>query len=126
MDPFLGGGDMIALVGEDESTWADVPHKFEAGTPNIADVIAFGAAIEYLEALGMDAVREHEVATDRVCDGSAWKHPRARLFTARAMPEERGGVVSFAMNREFIRTTWRRLLTPTGSRSGRAITALNC
>jgi len=60
MDPFLGGGDMIALVRPDASTWADVPHKFEAGTPNIADVIAFGAALDYLQALGMPAVRAHE------------------------------------------------------------------
>ena len=49
MGPFLGGGDMISIVKEEGSTWADLPHKFEAGTPNIADVIAFGAAIDYLE-----------------------------------------------------------------------------
>ena len=61
MQPFLGGGDMISIVMEGSSTWADVPHKFEAGTPNIADVIAFAPAIEYLESLGMDAVREHEL-----------------------------------------------------------------
>jgi cysteine desulfurase/selenocysteine lyase len=60
MDPFLGGGDMISIVRPDASTWADVPHKFEAGTPNIADVIAFGAALDYLHALGMRAVRAHE------------------------------------------------------------------
>lgn len=62
MDPFLGGGEMIKRVTYEGSTYADLPHKFEAGTPNIADVIAFGAAIDYLNALGMDAVREHEVA----------------------------------------------------------------
>ncbi len=60
MEPFLGGGEMIALVQPDASTWAEGPHKFEAGTPNIADVIAFGAALDYLQKLGMDAVREHE------------------------------------------------------------------
>jgi cysteine desulfurase/selenocysteine lyase len=60
MDPFLGGGDMISVVREEESTWAELPHKFEAGTPSIADVIAFGAALDYLECLGMDAVRQHE------------------------------------------------------------------
>jgi cysteine desulfurase/selenocysteine lyase len=59
MDPFLGGGEMISLVQQAESTWADVPHKFEAGTPNIADVIAFGAALDYLADLGMDNVRAH-------------------------------------------------------------------
>jgi len=61
MDPFLGGGEMIRRVRYEESTYADLPHKFEAGTPNIADVIAFGAAIDYLETLGMDAVRDHEI-----------------------------------------------------------------
>ena len=69
MEPFLGGGDMIALVRQEGSTWADVPNKFEAGTPNIADVVAFGAAIEYLEALGMDNVRAHEISlTDYAMD----------------------------------------------------------
>ncbi|MES4792322.1 MAG: cysteine desulfurase, partial [Chloroflexota bacterium] len=57
MPPFLGGGDMIAVVRPEGSSWADVPHKFEAGTPNIADVVAFGAAIEYLEGVGMRNVR---------------------------------------------------------------------
>ena len=62
MDPFLGGGEMIKRVTYEESTYADLPHKYEAGTPNIADVIAFAPAIDYLEGLGMDAVREHEIA----------------------------------------------------------------
>jgi cysteine desulfurase/selenocysteine lyase len=61
MDAYLGGGGMIERVGYESSTWAPAPERFEAGTPNVADVIAFGAALDYLEALGMDAVREHEV-----------------------------------------------------------------
>ncbi|MYI86959.1 MAG: cysteine desulfurase [Dehalococcoidia bacterium] len=60
MEPFLGGGEMISIVKPEGSTWADGPHKFEAGTPNIADVIAFGAALDYLQDLGMTEVREHE------------------------------------------------------------------
>ena len=60
MDPFLGGGDMIRDVWEDHSIWNDLPWKFEAGTPNIADVIAFGAAIDYLEGIGMGEIRSHE------------------------------------------------------------------
>src|SRR5678816_4033202 len=60
MPPFMGGGDMILTVSMEQSTWNELPHKFEAGTPNIADVIAFGTAIDYLQALGMDAVRKHE------------------------------------------------------------------
>jgi cysteine desulfurase/selenocysteine lyase len=60
MDPFLGGGEMIMKVTYESSTYKKGAAKFEAGTPNIADVIAFGPAIDYLEGLGMDAVREHE------------------------------------------------------------------
>jgi cysteine desulfurase / selenocysteine lyase len=61
MPPFLGGGGMIREVFEDRATWAPLPEKFEAGTPNIADAIALGAAVDYLEALGMRNVRAHEV-----------------------------------------------------------------
>ena len=60
MEPFLGGGEMISIVKPEGSTWAEGPHKFEAGTPNIADVIAFGAALDYLDELGMADIREHE------------------------------------------------------------------
>ena len=62
LDPFLGGGEMISVVNREESTWAPLPHKFEAGTPNIADVIAFSAALDYLSAVGMQAVRDHDYA----------------------------------------------------------------
>ncbi len=62
MPPFLGGGDMILTVTKDGFTTNELPHKFEAGTPNIAEIIGLGAAVEYLEALGMEAVREHEVS----------------------------------------------------------------
>jgi cysteine desulfurase/selenocysteine lyase len=96
MEPFLGGGDMIATVREEGSTWANVPHKFEAGTPNIADVIAFGAAIEYLEQLGMPQVRAHELSLTahamdalRVIPGLAVHGP--------ASADERGGVISFEL-----------------------------
>ena len=60
MNPFLGGGEMIREVNLDHSTWNDIPHKFEAGTMNIAQAIGLGAAVDYLEHLGMDNVREHE------------------------------------------------------------------
>src|SRR3989344_3747429 len=58
--PFLRGGDMIKEVYQQETKWNDLPWKFEAGTPNIADVIGFGAAIDYLSKLGMKNVRQHE------------------------------------------------------------------
>jgi cysteine desulfurase/selenocysteine lyase len=60
MEPFQSGGEMISRVRLEGATWNDVPWKFEAGTPNIADVIAFSAALDYLSALGMDNVRVHE------------------------------------------------------------------
>jgi cysteine desulfurase/selenocysteine lyase len=60
MEPTEGGGEMINTVGRYESTWAPVPHKFEAGTPPIAEAIGFGAAVEYLDAVGMETVRSHE------------------------------------------------------------------
>lgn len=96
MDPFLGGGEMIAVVRPDESTWAELPHKFEAGTPNIADVIAFGAALAYLGDLGMDTVAEHEqalaaYAIDRLLavDGLRIHGPRETA--------SRGGAISFSL-----------------------------
>ncbi len=60
MPPFLGGGEMIADVFLDHSTYADVPHKFEAGTPAIAEAIALGAAVDYLTSLGMDNIHAYE------------------------------------------------------------------
>jgi len=60
MSPYQGGGEMIHFVGRDESTWADLPHKFEAGTPNIAGAIGMGAAVDFLAGIGMDAIQTHE------------------------------------------------------------------
>ena len=60
MPPYMGGGSMIRKVGLERSTWADVPAKFEAGTPAVGDQIGLGVAVEYLSKLGMDAVRAHE------------------------------------------------------------------
>ncbi|MDG6991997.1 MAG: cysteine desulfurase [Nitrososphaerota archaeon] len=62
MDPFQTGGEMIREVFDDHSTWNDIPYKFEAGTVNIADGIALGAAVDYLESIGMERVRAHEVS----------------------------------------------------------------
>ena len=60
MPPFIGGGDMIDNVDIESSTFADPPHRFEAGTPPIAEVIAFGAAIDFVQEIGMDNIKEHE------------------------------------------------------------------
>ncbi len=62
MEPYQGGGEMIHFVGRDESSWATVPHKFEAGTPNIAGAIGMGTAIDFLSGVGMDAIAKHEHA----------------------------------------------------------------
>ncbi len=94
LDPFLGGGEMISVVNREESTWAALPHKFEAGTPNIADVIAFSAALDYLSAVGMQTVRDHDYALTA--------YAMERLSTIEGMeiygppgPERRGAVVAF-------------------------------
>ncbi|MCP4726084.1 MAG: aminotransferase class V-fold PLP-dependent enzyme, partial [bacterium] len=60
MEPYLGGGGMIEQVELCSATWADIPWKFEAGTPNYADVAAFSSALDYLERIGMDVIRQHE------------------------------------------------------------------
>jgi cysteine desulfurase/selenocysteine lyase len=94
MDPFLGGGEMIREVYLDRSTFKDVPFKFEAGTMNIAEEVGLGAAVDYLNRLGMEAVREHEkeltaYALKRLGDVGA------RVFGP-TDPEIRGGAISFA------------------------------
>jgi cysteine desulfurase/selenocysteine lyase len=65
LPPFLGGGEMIATVSMERSTSADIPHRFEAGTPPIVEAVGLGAAVDYLAALGMDNVRAHEEAITR-------------------------------------------------------------
>ena len=60
MDPMFGGGEMIHEVFHDHSTWKEIPYKFEAGTMQIAQQVGLGVAVDYLQALGMDAVRAHE------------------------------------------------------------------
>lgn len=93
LPPFLGGGEMIADVFEDTVTFADVPHKFEAGTPSIADVIGLGAAIDWMAALDRTAVMEHEKALlDRATQGLSAMHGVRILGTA----QEKGAILSFA------------------------------
>ena len=60
MPPYQGGGDMIERVSFAGTTWNEIPFKFEAGTPDIAGIVALGAAIDYVEALGLDAIAAHE------------------------------------------------------------------
>ena len=94
MDPFHGGGDMIREVHKQESTWNDLPYKFEAGTPNIADVIGLGAAIDYLESVGMKNIRQHEVKLTRYAIEKLSAVPDLKIYGP-LDAEKRGGVISF-------------------------------
>jgi cysteine desulfurase / selenocysteine lyase len=97
MRPFLGGGEMIELVGREETTYNVLPWKYEAGTPNIADVIAFGAAIDYLSALGMARVREHEVELTTYALDRIGKIPGVTIYGPKDA-SKRGGVVAFTVD----------------------------
>jgi len=94
MPPFMGGGDMIASVSYERSSWAKPPHRFEAGTPAIIETIGLGAAIDYVEAIGFEAIAAHERdLTD---------HALALLSSIEGLrilgsAQDRGGVVSFTM-----------------------------
>jgi cysteine desulfurase / selenocysteine lyase len=94
MPPFLGGGGMIREVWDDRATWAALPEKFEAGTPNIADSIAFGAALDYLDALGMSNVRAHEIEVTGYALERLASVPDVAVYGP-ADPRTRTGVVSF-------------------------------
>ena len=94
MEPFQGGGDMIREVHKFETTWNDLPYKFEAGTPSIADTVGLGAAVDYLSGIGMDAVRRHEVELTAY---ALEKISRVRGITIYGTSDlkRRGGVISF-------------------------------
>ncbi|MDE2580005.1 MAG: SufS family cysteine desulfurase [Rhodospirillales bacterium] len=96
MPPFLGGGEMISSVSYERSTWAAVPHKFEAGTPAILEGIGLKAAIDYVRAIGYPAIAAHEAALT--------EHALARLSAVEGLrilgaAQDRGGVVSFVVDR---------------------------
>jgi len=94
MAPFHGGGDMIREVHKYETTWNDLPYKFEAGTPNIADVIGFSAALDYLNNLGMDFVRQHEIELTKYALEKLSQIKGMKLYGTSDM-SKRGGVISF-------------------------------
>ncbi|MDZ7292818.1 MAG: cysteine desulfurase [candidate division KSB1 bacterium] len=94
MDPFLGGGEMIHEVWLDRATYEEVPHKFEAGTPNIAQVIGLGAAIDYLRDLTMPAVAEHERRLTRIAIEKLQQIDNLRIIGS---APERGAAISFLL-----------------------------
>jgi cysteine desulfurase/selenocysteine lyase len=98
MPPLLGGGDMIKSVQLRHSEWNEVPHKFEAGTPNIAHAIGLGAAVDYLSQLGMDEVLEHERAMAAYALERLSTVPDLRIYGPPA--SERGGVMTFNLVRD--------------------------
>ncbi|GEK97532.1 aminotransferase class V-fold PLP-dependent enzyme [Acidomonas methanolica] len=92
MPPFQGGGEMIGTVSFERSTWADVPHKFEAGTPAIIEVLGLGAALSFIEELGFEAIAAHEAALTRHALTALGDLDFLRIVGA---PLHRGGVISF-------------------------------
>jgi cysteine desulfurase/selenocysteine lyase len=96
MPPFIGGGHMIRTVGDTESTWTDLPHKFEAGTSQIAEAIGLGAAVDWIEDLGIDRIRAHESAL--VAETLArLAEVRGLAIHGPAGAADRGALVSFEL-----------------------------
>jgi cysteine desulfurase/selenocysteine lyase len=97
LPPFLGGGEMIETVAMERSTYAGIPHKYEAGTPPIVEAVGLGAAVDYLSALGMQNVRAHEEAiTGYLLDGLAGVSKLTVLGPRDA--QARGGAISFEID----------------------------
>ena len=94
MPPYQGGGSMIDRVTFEKTTWADAPQRFEAGTPAITEAIAFAAAVDYVEQVGMDAAERHENALTARAREELGRINSLRLFG----PEDSAGIVSFAMD----------------------------
>jgi cysteine desulfurase/selenocysteine lyase len=96
MSPVEGGGEMITDVGLYESRWAPVPHKFEAGTPAIAQAVGWGAAVDYLSKIGMDKVRRHEVEITKYALERMAEIPDLTVYGPTDL-DKRGGAVSFEL-----------------------------
>ena len=97
MPPYQGGGEMIERVFREYSTWAEAPHKFEAGTPNIAGAVGLAAAVDYLEGVGLDAIHQHEMALTRRTISLLSEVEGLRVLGP-TDPEQRAGVVPFVLD----------------------------
>lgn len=97
MPPYQMGGDMIEFVGDDRTTWNVLPHKFEAGTPNVGDAVGLAAACDYLDSIGMDAVRAHELHLLELMVMKLGAVPGVRMFGPKDL-DLRSGVVSFSVD----------------------------
>ncbi len=96
MEPTEGGGEMINVVERHSSTWAPVPHKFEAGTPPIAEAVGFGAAADYLSKVGLEAIESHERDITRYALDRLSEVPDLTIYGPMDV-EKRGGTVSFSL-----------------------------
>jgi len=96
MSPYQGGGEMIRFVGRDESTWAELPHKFEAGTPNIAGAVGAAAAVDFMEKVGYDGLREHETGLLRYALDRLGELKDLTVYGPKNL-DGRSGVISFAL-----------------------------
>ncbi|MFQ6011380.1 MAG: cysteine desulfurase, partial [Nitrososphaerales archaeon] len=94
MEPFLYGGDMIKEVHKNDVRWNDLPWKFEAGTPNIAGAIGLGAAIDYIDGLGIDRIRAHELALTSEALDAICSIPHVKVYGPKEA-QERAGLISF-------------------------------
>jgi len=92
MEPFMGGGEMINTVTMESSTWNDIPYKFEAGTPNFAQAVGLGAAIDYLENIGMNEIADHENTLTQYAMNKLNNVDGLRIHGS---AKDRGGVISF-------------------------------
>jgi len=92
LDPFMGGGEMINVVSMEESTWNDIPYKFEAGTPNFAQAVGLGAAIDYLQYIGMENIISHE---QQLTQYTLQKMNNIDGVRIHGVSKNRGGVISF-------------------------------
>ena len=92
MEPFMGGGEMINTVTMESSTWNDIPYKFEAGTPNFAQAVGLGAAIDYLENIGMNEIANHENTLTQYALEKLNQMDGIRIHGS---AKDRGGVISF-------------------------------
>ena len=96
MPPFMGGGEMIRIVTMEKSTWNDIPWRFEAGTPNIAQVIGLGTAIDFLDKIGIDNIRKHEIELLEYGSSILNSVNGINLY---GPSENRGAVFSFTMDK---------------------------
>lgn len=94
MDPFICGGDMIKEVHKENTSFNDLPYRFEAGTPNIADVIGFSAALDYLNEIGMDNIRSHEIDLTKYALKRISELKQIKLYGDTDI-RNRGGIISF-------------------------------